>query len=317
MPAASTDDLIVALRAVDRATRRSAARELVARGEAARAVAAVDDHDLGLVIIVLRGLRHRDLPPDVPELLWASRHRQAKVDALAYWSHADPDRAERAAFEGLLSRSRVVRRQSQSILHLRGVDVAECYRTLLTHGHDEAARALGELGRPDDVPALLAHLDAPGPRIRRLALKAIARLLRKDAEPLLVSLLSGPDPVLAETAERLLCGWPPSRAALAVAWQLSCADDRSEQRPYAFFHGADTWWLIHHACLAVAGRPGRYSPQWEWYVRNCVSSWRAPSTGPDPAERDAIRAAVTAALDHLPADDADALRRATEPYLGD
>lgn len=251
--AASTDELVDQLGAADRATRIAAAHELVARGEVRHALPVLDDPDLGVAMVVLRGLRgltDQDLPPGVGEVLWRSRHRQAKLDALDRWSRTDPARADAAAREGLLSRSLYVRRRSQAILQFGGVDVAGCYRDLLPDGHDEPAHAMGELGRPDDVPALLVLLDSPRPRTRRRALESIARLLRKDAEPLLRSLLASPDPVLVRAADRQLARLRRWRPSLDVAWPPHSSD----------------------------GPPGRWSA--------C-------------------------------APDADALRRVTDPYLGD
>ena len=61
-----------------------------------------------------------------------------------------------------------------------GIQLREFYRNMLADSNrtslSPAISGLGETGIPGDAPLMLAHVSLPTPRIRRVALRAIARL---------------------------------------------------------------------------------------------------------------------------------------------
>ena len=230
------------LRSEDRHLRRAAARVLLANDslpdDAAGELAASRDN---VVVRELVGSHHVTQHPGLLVALARSRDTKAATEALVRIAELDPGAARPLAEEALFSGRAAVRRVARHLLSGWGDDVDERVVAVLLDDEAPAVRraaALAEFARiagPADLGLYDAALRSSDSRVRRAAIRGIARLAPERVETL-VSALADPSAAVARAAGGALCrrarvvpldaltdllaGQPEPHTVAAVLWLL-------------------------------------------------------------------------------------------------
>jgi HEAT repeat protein len=190
------------------------------------------------------------------------------------------------------------------------IDLKDFYTSLLNSHFDAtelatALAGLGEVGRAADVAIIIGFVESNSVRVRKAALKAIARLDGERHLDLLINALADKSPGVSKTASRALESYVTA-VGTAKLWEVfnQNTEWHVKRNTLKLLNQARKWERISHLLAAAAQTDTKvrevaleYCNNW---AREFASTWNYSM--PKPEEITRIELAVELLSDELPAE---------------
>jgi hypothetical protein len=307
------------LRSPDRRLRRSVARLIATKADAAQALDVAFGQDDPLTLsIVARAACGRERSEALAERLW--RAPAARVRALALERLLAGGSATAAAERALLDPSAPVRWLAQAHLTRHGVDVAARYAAALgappVRARVEAAlRGLAETHAALHAPLVASFRRHRSARVRETVCRTLEALGATGERDTLFALADDPSRRVARRAGLALV--KPALAGPDVERLWAASLRRRDSALWPALVGLDRWLLLALACRGSLARDATANEHGRFFAEHVVRTWNSSFRPPPPALRQELAESLPRALRGFEAGTARELGFVLRPFFVD